>query len=251
MSDGAQLKMAIINAIERGMGGFDWQTVGRLDFVIDDVFDDDEAQSIREKLYVRGTAVCEETDANRMHIERGSADALLAQEITAPFDELSARVLIVDDKHRLITKRLRRVGWSVSNWQRFSCGDHGTGTSWPETPDEFYAAAMVRAPPTKASLAMILHAVAANVRFGGRIWIYGGITEGIRGVIADLPKVRHYRTRLLSSIGILRRAPSMRACEAQADDAKLLTGRDCCCSLKGPSNPERASSVWRIIMSLD
>ena len=59
----------------------------------------------------------------------------------------------------------------------------------------------------KASLAMILHAVAANVRFGGRIWIYGGITEGIRGVIADLPKVRHYRTRLLSSIGILRRAP--------------------------------------------
>ena len=76
--------------------------------------------------------MCEETDANRMHIERGSADALLAQEITAPFDELSARVLIVDDKHRLITKRLRRVGWSVSNWQRFSCGDHGTGTSWPE-----------------------------------------------------------------------------------------------------------------------
>ena len=251
MSDGAQLKMAIINAIERGMGDFDWQTVGRLDFVIDDVFDDDEAQSIREKLNVRGTAVCEETDANRMHIERGSADALLAQELTAPFDELSARALIVDDKYRLITKRLRRVGWSVSNWQRFSCGDHGTGTSWPETPDEFYAAAMVRAPPTKASLAMILHAVAANVRFGGRIWIYGGITEGIRGVIADLPKVRHYRTRLLSSIGILPRAPSMRACEAQADDAKLLTGRDCCCSLKGPSNPERASSVWRIIMSLD
>jgi 16S rRNA G1207 methylase RsmC len=99
-------------------------------------------------------------------------------------------LLVVDDKHRLITKRLRRVGWQTTMWQRFSCGEHVEGSCWPESDDkDWFAAAVVRAPTTKASLAMILHVVAAKVQFGGKVWIYGAATEGLKSIIPDLPKV--------------------------------------------------------------
>jgi hypothetical protein len=126
------------------------------------------------------------------------ADALLSlpgdySALTAPFDANAATMLVVDDRYRLVTKKLRRVGWQTTMWQRFSCGEHAKGASWLERDDgnlEPFATAVVRMPPTKASLDMVLHAVAANVRFGGRVWIYGAAAEGVGAVVADLPKVR-------------------------------------------------------------
>lgn len=191
ISHGEKLLAEIKGAIERGLNAFDWQTIGRLDVIVDGIFGTSVASAMHEALRKRGLAACEDVNASRMDTERGSADALLAQSIAAPVAEASSAALVVDDGHRLVTKRLRRIGWSVTNWQRFSRGEHSKGTCWPELPPngDFFAAAVVRLPPTKASLAMVLHAVAASVRFGAPVWIHGAVTEGLRAVIPDLPTV--------------------------------------------------------------
>ena len=192
MSHGEKLAKEIADAIERDVNSFDWQTVGRLDVALEGVFQDADATRLHATLRKRGIAACDAVDECRMDLERGSAEALLSQSIAAPVDEVSSSALVVDDGHRLVTKKLRRIGWKVVNWQRFSRGEHTIGTCWPEAPENgsFYSAAVVRLPPTKASLSMILHATAAHVQFGAPVWIYGAVTEGLRSVIADLPTVR-------------------------------------------------------------
>ena len=193
MSDGAKLVEEVRRAVERGVDAFDWQAVGRLDVAIEGVVGEKIEGELRQKLNARGVAVCAEVDAHRLDLEKGSADARLntadeTSALVAPMD--NPTLLVVDDKHRLITKRLRRVGWQTTMWQRFSCGEHVEGSCWPESDDkDWFGAAVVRAPTTKASLAMILHVVAAKVQFGGKVWIYGAATEGLKSIIPDLPKV--------------------------------------------------------------
>ena len=255
MSHGEKLAKEISDAIERDVNSFDWQTVGRLDVALDGVFQGADATALHATLRKRGIAACDAADESRMDLERGSAEALLAQSIAAPVDEASSSALVVDDGHRLVTKKLRRIGWNVVNWQRFSRGEHTVGTCWPEALEDgsFYAAAVVRLPPTKASLSMILHATAAHVQFGAPVWIYGAVTEGLRSVIADLPTVRMTsRFRFLAlALAYFDACSSMRDVEGRfSDSATTTTGRDCCCC-KRAIQPERASSVRRIIMSLD
>ncbi len=144
-------------------------------------------------LRARGAETCAEIDACRDHFERGSAEAMLARAPNAPLAAADARAFVVDDSTGSVKKKLRRVGWSVVSWHRFSCGDVIKGTPWPESASEgdgFFGAAVVRLPPTKASFAMIASVVAARVAFGGDVWIYGAVTEGLRSVASDLPKVR-------------------------------------------------------------
>jgi hypothetical protein len=197
MSHGSKLAEDVARAVERGVDACDWRACGRLDVAIDDVVRaPDVVARLRAALHARGNAACAEVDASRLHIERGAANALTsldgdASALVPPLD--AATMLVVNDAHRLVTKKLRRVGWHTTMWQRFSCGEHVRGAAWLERESgdvEPFAAAVVRAPPTKASLDMILHLVAARVRFGGRVWIYGAAVEGIGAVVADLPKVR-------------------------------------------------------------
>ena len=194
MSDGAKLVDEVRRTVERDVDAFDWQAIGRLDVAIEGVVGDKIEDELRRKLNARGVAACAEVDEHRLDLEKGSADALLntadeTSALVAPMD--NPTLLVVDDKHRLITKRLRRVGWQTTMWQRFSCGEHVEGSCWPESDDkDWFGAAVVRAPTTKASLAMILHVVAAKVQFGGKVWIYGAVTEGLKSIIPDLPKVR-------------------------------------------------------------
>jgi len=210
MSDGTKLAEDIARAIERGVDTFDWQACGRLDLAIEDVVSAQDVERLRESLSARGKEVCDAVDAKRLDVERGAADALLSlpgdySALTAPFDANAATMLVVDDRYRLVTKKLRRVGWQTTMWQRFSCGEHAKGASWLERDDgnlEPFATAVVRMPPTKASLDMVLNAVAANVRFGGRVWIYGAAAEGVGAVVADLPKVR-FSSRLLYFLFLL------------------------------------------------
>ena len=205
LSDGDRLKREIIDAVHRGSNAFDWQTVGRLDVVVGDVFEDDAdaLSTIREMLRARGAETCAEIDACRDHFERGSAEAMLARAPNAPLAAADARAFVVDDSTGSVKKKLRRVGWSVVSWHRFSRGDVIKGTPWPESASEgdgFFGAAVVRLPPTKASFAMIASVVAARVAFGGDVWIYGAVTEGLRSVASDLPKVRRARARNLRDV---------------------------------------------------
>ena len=207
LSDGDRLKREIIDAVHRQSNAFDWQTVGRLDVVVGDVFEDDAdaLSTIREMLRARGAETCAEIDACRDHFERGSAEAMLARAPNAPLAAEDARAFVVDDSTGSVKKKLRRVGWSVVSWHRFSRGDVIKGTPWPESASEgdgFFGAAVVRLPPTKASFAMIASVVAARVAFGGDVWIYGAVTEGLRSVASDLPKVRRVRARNLRDVVI-------------------------------------------------
>ena len=76
---------------------------------------------------------------------------------------------------------------------------------------------------------MVLHAVAANVRFGGRVWIYGATAEGVGAVVADLPKVR-FSSRLYFFLlyfprtGILLRTQFMRASERSCTQCYINAG---------------------------
>ena len=260
MSDGAKLVEEVRRAVERDVDAFDWQAVGRLDVAIEGVVGEKIEGELRRKLNARGVAACAEVDEHRLDLEKGSADALLntADEtsvLVAPID--NPTLLVVDDKHRLITKRLRRVGWQTTMWQRFSCGEHVEGSCWPENDDkDWFGAAVVRAPTTKASLAMILHVVAAKVQFGGKVWIYGAVTEGLKSIIPDLPKVRvcvssssssssssfffsfslHRHTLSRANTFVRVGGDILNACYINdGSRSTLLT--------QGPSNPERASSV--------
>ena len=204
MSDGVALARSLRDAVTNGCDALEWQAIGRLDVAIDGVLTDAlEAAALHEKLQVRGRVVCAEVDVNRLQYERGGADALLGTasetSVLAPPVEDAAALLVVDDGRRFVTKRLRRVGWQTTTWQRFSCGEHARGECWPEekktttqgtSDNAWFDGAVIRMPTTKASLAMVLHVVAAKVKFGARVWIYGAATEGLKSIIPDLPKVR-------------------------------------------------------------
>ena len=137
LSDGDRLKREIIDAVHRHSNAFDWQTVGRLDVVFEDVFEDDAdaLSTIRDMLRARGAETCAEIDACRDHFERGSAEAMLARAPNAPLAAADA-AFVVDDSTGSVKKKLRRVGWSVVSWHRFSCGDVIKGTPWPESASE-------------------------------------------------------------------------------------------------------------------
>jgi 16S rRNA G1207 methylase RsmC len=95
-------------------------------------------------------------------------------------------VLCVDDTHRLLSFGLRERGWSVTNWNRFTRRDR-RGAPWPPAVRLPFDAATIRLPPTKAAFAMAATAVAARVKAGGIVWVYGADREGVRGCASDLP----------------------------------------------------------------
>ena len=105
---------------------------------------------------------------------------------------------------------------------------------------------------------MIASVVAARVAFGGDVWIYGAVTEGLRSVASDLPKVgaksaRRGRILFLSlrkSAGIPRARTNRRA-SRPLDGATGTTTRDLRRSHRDHPIPSASRVVGRIKMSLD
>lgn len=95
------------------------------------------------------------------------------------------RVLVVDDDANLLARPLKAAGATVSSWRRRAYV--GKASAWPPLGEVDWA--IVRLPRDWPGFAMQVHAVAARLRPGGRLWIYGGNDEGIKSAprhLADL-----------------------------------------------------------------
>ena len=187
-----------------------WRAAGRLEHCVFSVLDigpasaqldkgrcDRDDVAVVERLLRAGAAAAKSADAGRLAIENGAAACLLNTAKDGPCSGGSvdaskgggsddARVLCVDDTHRLLSFGLRERGWSVTNWNRFTRRDR-RGAPWPPAVRLPFDAATIRLPPTKAAFAMAATAVAARVKAGGIVWVYGADREGVRGCASDLP----------------------------------------------------------------
>ena len=187
-----------------------WRAAGRLEHCVFSVLDigpasaqldkgrcDRDDVAVVERLLRAGAAAAKSADAGRLAIENGAAGCLLNTAKDGPCSGGSvdaskggnngdARVLCVDDTHRLLSFGLRERGWSVTNWNRFTRRDR-RGAPWPPAVRLPFDAATIRLPPTKAAFAMAATAVAARVKAGGIVWVYGADREGVRGCASDLP----------------------------------------------------------------
>ena len=187
-----------------------WRAAGRLEHCVFSVLNigpasaqldkgrcDRDDVAVVERLLRAGAAAAKSADAGRLAIENGAAACLLNTAKDGPCSGGSvdaskggnngdARVLCVDDTHRLLSFGLRERGWSVTNWNRFTRRDR-RGAPWPPAVRLPFDAATIRLPPTKAAFAMAATAVAARVKAGGIVWVYGADREGVRGCVSDLP----------------------------------------------------------------
>ena len=187
-----------------------WRAAGRLEHCVFSVLDigpasaqldkgrcDRDDVAVVERLLRAGAAAAKSADAGRLATENGAAACLLNTAKDGPCSGGSvdasksgnngdARVLCVDDTHRLLSFGLRERGWSVTNWNRFTRRDR-RGAPWPPAVRLPFDAATIRLPPTKAAFAMAATAVAARVKAGGIVWVYGADREGVRGCASDLP----------------------------------------------------------------
>ena len=186
-----------------------WRAAGRLEHCVFSVLNigpasaqldkgrcDRDDVAVVERLLRSGAAAAKSADAGRLATENGAAECLLNTAKDGPCSGGSvdaskggsgdARVLCVDDTHRLLSFGLRERGWSVTNWNRFTRRDR-RGAPWPPAVRLPFDAATIRLPPTKAAFAMAATAVAARVKPGGIVWVYGADREGVRGCASDLP----------------------------------------------------------------
>ena len=187
-----------------------WRAAGRLEHCVFSVLNigpasaqldkgrcDRDDVAVVERLLRAGAAAAKSADAGRLATENGAAACLLNTAKDGPCSGGSvdaskgggsgdARVLCVDDTHRLLSFGLRERGWSVTNWNRFTRRDR-RGAPWPPAVRLPFDAATIRLPPTKAAFAMAATAVAARVKAGGIVWVYGADREGVRGCASDLP----------------------------------------------------------------
>ena len=155
-------------------------------------------RAVIERLLRRGAVAARAADDERLVLEEGAVAALLDAGDAGPIGltrnpdgrtPSGARVLCVDDTHRLASLPLREAGWTVTNWNRFARRDRA-GSAWPpaiKSGARLFDAATVRLPPTKAAFAMAIAAAAARTAEGATVWVYGAATEGIRTVPASFP----------------------------------------------------------------
>ena len=186
----------------------DWRAAGRLEHATFATLGDIESRAaasasglgprasaddraVIERLLRRGADAARAADDERLVLEEGAVAALLDAGDAGPIGRTpsGARVLCVDDTHRLASLPLREAGWTVTNWNRFARRDRA-GSAWPpaiKSGARLFDAATVRLPPTKAAFAMAIAAAAARTAEGATVWVYGAATEGIRTVPASFP----------------------------------------------------------------
>jgi 16S rRNA (guanine1207-N2)-methyltransferase len=115
------------------------------------------------------------TEGRAQSRDSASAEVLLGA-IELPAD---AAVLVAFDADRAVENALTALGHAVTPWWRLADLGH-SATPWPE-PGPFDVATL-RLTKDKTAFEMALHAVAAVVRPGGTIFVYGANDEGIKSV---------------------------------------------------------------------
>ena len=91
--------------------------------------------------------------------------------------KMNGRILIAHDSTNRIAGELKQQGCEVEQWWRMH-SQGCTATPWP--PNGPFDAAILRLSKDKGAFDMALHAVASQVRPGGKIWVYGANDEGIK-----------------------------------------------------------------------
>ena len=107
---------------------------------------------------------------------RGEACATVMAELV-PTLSLTGRALVVDDDNDIVASALRGAGVTPMPWYRRALHGH-VATPWP--PPDTVDAATLRLPSSRDALDMLLHAAAARLAPGGRLFVYGTNDEGIR-----------------------------------------------------------------------
>lgn len=97
-----------------------------------------------------------------------------------------ARVLVVDDPTDAVAAALRARGAGPVAWSRFSRGAR-PGAPWP--PAGPFDAATLRLPKAREAFEMALQAVAAVLRPGAPLFVYGANDEGIKSAGAKVAAV--------------------------------------------------------------
>jgi len=91
--------------------------------------------------------------------------------------DVGGSVLVVGDRTGRVAPDLRNRSLEVTLWNRRAQANR-PGTPWPAPGP--YDAAVVRLPRIKAELEMTIHAVAAQLRPGAPLYVYGANDEGIK-----------------------------------------------------------------------
>jgi 16S rRNA (guanine1207-N2)-methyltransferase len=109
---------------------------------------------------------------------RDSAAASLMAKALAGI-ELAGDVLVMLERGEDVAEAVRASGGEPRPWRRMAGGSAGGGlpaSSWP--PAGPFASAILRLPKSKDELDMAVHAAAAGLESGGRLWVYGANDEG-------------------------------------------------------------------------
>ncbi len=88
-----------------------------------------------------------------------------------------ASVLVANDRLGQVTAALQDRALSVTRWSRHAQGER-PGTPWPEGGP--FDAATLRLPRSRPALTMAVHAIAAALKPGAPLWVYGANDEGIK-----------------------------------------------------------------------
>ena len=94
----------------------------------------------------------------------------------APWSGCEACRVLIFGPGRFVREALQEAGFETSMWRRYASGKC-VATAWP-LEDGFQAASM-RYPDSKEAFEFALHAVAARLVEGARLWIYGDVREGV------------------------------------------------------------------------
>ncbi len=95
-----------------------------------------------------------------------------------------APALVLNDPADHLSAALRAQGNAVVRWSRFATAGQPC-SPWP--PQGRFGAAWVRMPRSGLEAEMLLHAAAARVPDGARIFLYGAAREGIRSAAKRFP----------------------------------------------------------------
>lgn len=96
----------------------------------------------------------------------------------APWSSCEPCQVLIFGPGRFVRKALQEAGFETSMWRRYASGKC-TATEWPLEAKGSFQAASMRYPDSGESFEFALHAVAARLVEGGRLWIYGDVREGV------------------------------------------------------------------------
>lgn len=97
--------------------------------------------------------------------------------------DLAGDVLVMLEGRPEVAVAARRSGARARSWHRMTFADR-PGSAWP--PAGPFDAATLRLPRAKDELHMSVHAMAASLRAGARMWLYGARDEGVRSAMPFL-----------------------------------------------------------------